>query len=159
MISIREVCPKMSDAIDAMIKGLREILGDNFKVDMESFGHANRGVCYGCAATCAIQQIAGKLFTPDDLEYAYMVAKKATALDMNKEEMLAFETAIDQFRMGNIWFLLKFYGIRAESSGINILLPNGSKVMMGSWYMNTRDYKAQLLFIEEWNNQLKQAGY
>ncbi len=50
-----------SNAVWAMVLGIDGALArDDFTIDMGTFGESYDGMCYGCAATCALQQITEK---------------------------------------------------------------------------------------------------
>lgn len=58
---------KMSDIIDVMVYGIEtQSRRDDFKVDMNTFGRVDEeqpGVCFGCAATCALSTLTAIPFT------------------------------------------------------------------------------------------------
>ena len=64
-MNIKEVT--MYEAIDAMLIGLETIPNGSFKIDMTTFGNIDNNVCYGCAATCALQQLYDVRFTSDNI--------------------------------------------------------------------------------------------
>jgi len=115
---VRELAPKMSDAISAMVIGLHiQNNRDTFTVDMETFGdtaEARSGmgeICFGCAATCAAQQLA-KINLDADIIVSITV--RAAALDIEANDLAEFELAIDSFRKGHILRLMDFYDYTVE---------------------------------------------
>lgn len=164
-VSFKDVVTKMkpSQIIMAMVKGLK---AEHVKVDMGTFGStSNEGkkeVCYGCAATNTICEIAGvkptarmMKFQPTfaqrrklgftDFDYPVglngsLAMKTANA----KEEMDfldRFEGAIDELREGRI----DRYNDFAVDNDMDIIVcPSEVKLPV----MNTYDYKAKLPFYE-----------
>ena len=70
MISIRErIAKKPSVALKAMCDGLeRQSKEPDFEIDMGTFFRRTQGVCVGCAATCAILELAYEPGTTRDKE-------------------------------------------------------------------------------------------
>ena len=85
------------ELIDAMIQGLKN---PSCQIDMRSFGHEIDGICFGCAATNAIQYLSGKKFTPDNIDGTY---NRAEYLKLDKGVLNSFEFAIDHLRCGSIY--------------------------------------------------------
>ena len=108
MKSIKEVLPKPSDAINAMIVGLMEIpkKNKNFKVDMGTFGTKDGNICYGCAATCTTFQALNKKITGDNIDGLFREESNQYPDDIGR-----FESVIDELRMGDLDFLFEFYGL------------------------------------------------
>jgi hypothetical protein len=87
----------MWKAVDAMIKGLyRQSKRSDFKIDMATFGFysGTRKKCFGCAATCTIQQIGNVNFKDDQIHEAFK------NLNVSNGDLQRFENAIDTFRTG-----------------------------------------------------------
>lgn len=81
--------PKPSDAVQAMVDGLRAVdERDDFKIKMYQFGHEEDGICFGCAAT----------------------ALCFTTFDMVRGPW-HLEMAIDAFRHGHHEELGNYYGV------------------------------------------------
>lgn len=108
--SIKELAPKPSDAIKAMLDGLRDLPSDKFRVDMGTFGSTlgNQSICYGCAATCAVYKLADKVPGMQDVVSR---AARSEHLRFSVQELDAFEGAINAFRMGFMGDLFRFYGV------------------------------------------------
>lgn len=103
MNTIKQYAPKVSDALRAMVAGLLEQdAREDFNIDMGSYGKFTplpkpyKGVCFGCAATCAIQKLVGKNFNSEYIRNNYT---RALFLDIDHEELWQFEMAINSFRL------------------------------------------------------------
>ena len=114
-ISIKEQVPTISAAIRLMVAGLREIPNEDFVVRMSTFGVAgtregsDKRICYGCAATCALQKLAGKRLDPDTVGVNYA---RSMILGFNNLEMIEFENVIDELRQGLISHRVQsFFGL------------------------------------------------
>jgi hypothetical protein len=89
---------KPSLAVKAMIEGLRKAKNrSDFKIDMSTFGASEDGICFGCAATCAVAQLTGKNLPPKIIDETLDAAKW---LGVELEDMESFEAAIDGLRRG-----------------------------------------------------------
>ena len=86
-----------NEVLDAMIQGLKN---PSCQVNMLTFGKQRDGICFGCAATNAIQYLSGKKFTPDNIRGTH---NRAEYLKINPKILSSFEIAIDQLRCGNIY--------------------------------------------------------
>lgn len=88
------------EIILAMVEGLRHRW---VKLHMNTFGQADRDyetgewVCYGCAATNAVCEIAGIVFTPNNI---IGINGRAGALKCDPSFLDTFEEAIDGLRSG-----------------------------------------------------------
>ena len=144
---------KPSVAIWAMINGIwKSDARDDFKINMSTFGDIADEVCYGCAATCAIQEITGIEFKSSDI--LYTIDNRAEILfgrnyvdylpDLNK-----FEDAIDEFRNGDPVDLLDLYGI--EDEDISYISSN--------WKLRNNNWRKELIKIEIYVKQLEDRGY
>jgi hypothetical protein len=144
--SIKELAPKPSDAIKAMLEGLRELPGDEFEVDMGSFGRTSGDVCYGCAATCAVFRLGGKV---PRSEVMLGFTAQADYLQLNVHELRKFEIAIDHFRMGFPWQLFAFYRVPF----------NTTFAQRQPWCLQQHNFEEQLSQIEEYIRKLEAAGF
>jgi len=98
MRSIKELAPKPSDAITAMIEGLKEqSQRKDFEVDMLSFGRyfVMTDKCFGCAATCTLQKLYNKNFSKDEIFTPTYGIEGVTQIEVQE-----FELMIDDFRKG-----------------------------------------------------------
>ena len=111
MKTMKDYLPKAWMAVKAMTDGLNNIPNDNFKLEMISFGHyesnkLGKPICYGCAATCAIQQAVGKRFAPGNIS---SLKARSEALKIDHIDMDVFEQMIDSLRFGVISSLEDYY--------------------------------------------------
>ena len=158
MKSMKDFCPKASDAIQAMLDGLQELPSPKFEVAMFTFGDAYYNgssgcVCYGCAATCAVQKATDTLFDYDSI---HKRTARAKAVEVDEADLRRFETAIDKFRCGVADSLLAYYGHNpanfAEASDIA-----GRKV---AWYLTDSNYNEpnELVYIHKYRDYLISLG-
>ena len=112
-----EKAPKPSDAIFAMIRGIKaQLKSDNFFINMLTFGsYDEKGkMCYGCAATCAIIDLTG--YEPEQVVFRnsgdYFDPQKVgrKVYERNLTTLHQFEEAINGIRQGKLDHLLYFYG-------------------------------------------------
>ena len=107
--------PGFCTAVLVMIEGLkRQDKRQGFEVDMRSFGgitdpkhKANSGtvLCFGCAATCAIQEYFGVDF---DAYNILSVRARAGAVNTNEGVVCEFEDAIENLRADDAYCLSVF---------------------------------------------------
>lgn len=100
-----ELCDgKVWRAVEAMIDGIQaQDQRSDFKIDMHTFGDVKSGICFGCAATCAVQQLAGVNLTATNIHDRH----ETLNIDMN--DMLAFEHAINVLRLGALGILFGYF--------------------------------------------------
>jgi hypothetical protein len=105
--TIRELLDgKIHKAIEAMVNGIKnQMEREDFKFYFTSFGAAHNGICYGCAATCTIQEIAGKNLDKNNIDD---VVFRAKALNFESHDLVKFEGAIDSMRQSNLYPILKY---------------------------------------------------
>lgn len=114
MINIRETLKVPSAAIQSVIDGLEhQSKRDDFKINMRTFGEVDGNICFGCMATCSIQEVAKRNLSLDNIHHSL---KRANALDMDQFEIIYFENAIDSLRCGRIGALMAFFGHKYEDS-------------------------------------------
>ena len=99
-------------AVTAMIAGLNvQDERENFTINMEDYGDSHYDddmgevMCFGCAATCAIQQYFGVDFDEDDI---FQDTKRAAAVNLNIKTYNWFEGAIDSLRRADTYHLADF---------------------------------------------------
>lgn len=101
---IKDIVTTPSAALQAMIDGLAEqSKRPDFEIDMRSFGRSWGGICFGCAATCAIQKIGGKNLTEK------YIRDRAEFFGFGYGDMEFFEAAIDNSRAFNFTHLFIYY--------------------------------------------------
>lgn len=166
---ITDRCPTPYDAMRAMVEGLRTIPDEKtFFVNMGTFGDVgshphfakydpetqqyNYKVCFGCAATCTLQQLFNIRFEPtDNLEYTDPRVKAITTKihldvtvgDDDYDEIYnainEFESAMDLCRLVSFERLFNFYEV-----DIPEFLHNIRRFSEDSLELETSDYKAKL---------------
>jgi hypothetical protein len=136
---VKDAGGKASDVVAAMIGGLKNP-PPKFKIHMEFFGRTNGTVCYGCAATCAVMQISGKVFTPEN----FYIRAKTTGYSF--DDYLDFEIAVDSFRRGELSGLENLIGTALPEP--KIFLPE----------LQTATWKSELWAYEAYRDQLREAN-
>lgn len=120
MKTFKELCDgKVWRAIEAMLIGLEtQDKRNDFRIDMESFlgvcenFHAP-AVCFGCAATCAVQQLSGFSFNVDNFDSVcdYSSFRKRTKLlNADTDDLRRFEIAMNELRLGYPEHLFRYIG-------------------------------------------------
>jgi hypothetical protein len=140
-----DLAPKPSDALKAMLRGLEKMDSrSDFKIDMDTFGLVIKTshivACFGCAASCTVLE----LLEVKDINYALFprVLGRAEWLDINEQELVKFELAIDAFRTGYPCPLLDFYNVKPSLiKKIALLMP-----FVG---LTTFDWKKQIPVVEQ----------
>lgn len=147
MKSIKELAPKPSDALQAMVDGLlNQSKRTTFEIDMNGYGGADK-ICYGCAATCTIQQLAGKNLIPRDI---LDCTSRAESLGFDPRELGDFEIAINEARMGQLLHLFIFYNLHYKSK---------EKYKYDShFYLEDNDWREQLPQVITLIELLKSKG-
>ena len=126
--NMSDVCPNPSDAVRAMVKGLRTARdAKDFRIDMDGFAAVKGAVkgpttCVGCAGTCAILESLG--LWPWMMEYAASRGRGNEAAVENLTgvawtDLEQWESVIDGLRLGDPRRLCKYYGV-AISQYVNI---------------------------------------
>ena len=116
---MRDFCPAPSDAVRAMVMGLRTAGGTkNFFLDMGSYGHVERlgeeKICFGCAATCAILEsldLWARKFEYGDYQVRGENAAVENLTGVAWTDLDRWESAIDALRLGDPGWLYKYYGV------------------------------------------------
>lgn len=152
--TMRELCNgKMWVAVEAMITGLQTIPGEKFYVNMNTYGEPsirNPGVCFGCAATCAVQKLTGVMFEPDTISPSPI--RLAT---IGAKDLLEFEATIDALRSGHVDLLVMFFdawdnitdkGVGAQLGELESPLP---PLENSNWRERLDDYKPLLDFLKK----------
>jgi hypothetical protein len=100
---------KPSKAINFMVNGLeRQSKRKEFQIDMDTFGYRDSvGICYGCAVSCALQELFQKDYTQNtDIKELANRCNFFNCDDYN--ELHYFEVAIDSVRLGSLHSLFTF---------------------------------------------------
>lgn len=112
-ITFRELCQgKPSIALKAMVAGLLKMSQRaDCRIEMGTFGDFENGICYGCAATAAIQELCQIEFTP----HQFMRERdRVEALGVETSDLRAFEYAIDSARKGELMELFLYMGLQSK---------------------------------------------
>ena len=174
LINIHETVKLPSTALQYMVDGLlRQSKRDDFIIDMATFGkidtllfnevaedkafYVGKKYCFGCAATCTLQEIANKNIIPNDIAIARNF-NRSKYLGFNVEEMLTFESAIDEFRIdGSLEGLFGFFYTGPEGSFQLVSLDWLEEIPQVSLTDNT--WEAQLLEVYKIIDILKSKGF
>lgn len=153
--TIKSLAPKPSDAIKAMLDGLREIPSAEFSVDMGTYGgHEHDSgpnvICCGCAATCAVHKLAGKAPHLDYIDQEM----QPEYLGFWEVDLYRFESAIDSFRVGYPGSLFAYYGLYGSDSEVLASLASDKP-----WRLLTENWEPQLSKIEEYLERVVAAGF
>lgn len=151
MINIKETLKKPSVALQMMMDGLIEqSKREDFEIDMHDFGRSDgTKMCYGCAATCAIQKIAGKNLTVGNIAYS---TDRAKYLGFRHNELRIFEDAIDQARKGDLYTLFEFFYSSDYLDDINIYQDR-------IYLRNAEDWEDKIPEIKRLIADLQKSGY
>lgn len=145
MRKITDVISKPSEALRAMVDGLIEqSKRKDFVIDMINWGSKVNGVCYGCAATCTIQKLAGVNFDSDEIGDT---ETRAVVLGFDRDELNNFENSIEDVRSGLVLSLFIFFDMPPKNEYDN------------RWYMHDDDWLSQIPVIEATIKEMQEAGY
>lgn len=146
MTSIKEILKVPSAALQAMVDGLRkQSQRQDFKVDMSTFGYYDfeTETCFGCAATCAVQEAFGVTFDKESIDF---LVYRAEAVKCDARDLDKFESAIDCARQGDLRYLFRFFGAEYSAE-----FDHRFELYSDNW-------KEQLPFVDELIVELKQKG-
>lgn len=177
-----------SDYLEAMIIGLRKLSDHpDFAFRMTTFGEVEvvdgRRVCFGCAATAAIGEIAGKLYPdviasiePDDLEYfrlgedngwAELAALGGTktgldGVDWGQSKIHwvvgRLEVAFDDARQGSLGGLFNFCQECYPEGTIRKMSFNDRVRWNGRWHLSSMDWADEIHLIESTIVEMRAVG-
>lgn len=138
MRTFKELCSgKPSKALRAMVDGLLDAeKREDFKVNFGTFGALENGVCFGCAATCAVQMLSGVSL---DGSVIFERSIRAKALDVVYDDLICFEHAIDRAREGYLYQLFDYMGVDDE----------WMDEYNDRFYLYTNDWKGQIPEVEK----------
>jgi len=151
--TFRELCKgKVSTALQAMIDGLKfQSQRKDFRVDMSTFGaftdFGNKGnpVCFGCAATCTVQQLSKVNFTDSQIN---SLEERSRQTICNSNDLDRFEDAIDNARMGDLIPIFDYMGDR----------DSHELIADSQWLLCTDDWQEQLPLVQDFVDMLKSEG-
>ena len=151
--TFRELCKnKVSTALQAMIDGLKlQSQRKDFRVDMSTFGsyHESRNkenpVCFGCAATCTVQQLCKVNFTDSQID---SLKERSFLTIGNSNDLDRFEDAIDSARLGNLLPIFSYMG-NLESHELSD---------DNQWLLTTDRWQGQMTLVQDFVDMLKSKG-
>ena len=135
------------EIIDAMITGLKKhSKRKDFEINMNTFGTIGEEVCFGCAATCALQEITGKTITiksvDDYLNYDDIETCQFFSNGITDGEIDRLENQIDSFRSGNPLGLMKICHVPVK------YWEPISEVGTNAWELENHNWKTELHKVE-----------
>jgi len=151
--TFRELCNgKVSAALQAMIDGLKlQSQRKDFRVDMSTFGtfydpeNKEIPVCFGCAATCTVQQLSKVNFTDSQID---SLEERSFLTIQNSNDLDRFEDAIDCARMGN---LISIFNYMDNLKSYELSDSN-------RWLLCTDNWQEQLPLVQDFVEMLKLKG-
>lgn len=146
MKTIKETLKVPSAALQAMVDGLRkQSQRDDFEIDMSSFGHAKGNICFGCAATCTLQEVSGIDLTPDAVHF---YGDRADKIGFDRLEVAQFEDVMDSARQGALQRLFDFFS-RSQEHDV---------IYNYRFWLTTPNWRAELSKVEALIAELKSKG-
>lgn len=150
---IKNIIHKPSEALQAMVDGLlKQSQRPDFRIDMSTWGrksgrkYKGQYICYGCAATCAVQEIADKDLS---CEVVTALQLRAEALGFNGDDETNFEVAINSARIGDTNPLFGYFGIYNQPHKFN----------RTGIFLGTTTWRREIPNILAYIETLKAAGY
>ena len=138
---------KPSTALQHMVNGLlKQSQRKKFEVSMGTYGMARKGICYGCAATCTIQNIANKNLS---VEFIKDHKKRAKELKIEEHEILRFEYVMNRARLGELFPLFTFCNMR----------ENHHRDFDYRFSLRDYNWEDELPKVRKTISQLRKAGY
>lgn len=141
MKQIRDLIKLPSQALDIMCDGLEaQSKREGFKVNMDYFYKHEAQTCFGCAATCFLQQVTNTDL-PTNMGFSDS-ADRGVWLDLERMDMLTFEDIMDDVRCWEFWWLFGYFGFDFEPffKLVNTL-PEWSD---NEFFLRTTDWEEQL---------------
>jgi hypothetical protein len=142
---------KASKVVRAICDGLLEAdQRDDFVVDMDTFGEGDYGMCFGCAATCALMKLSQAQFTPKTVD---SLRTRASVIGVSPPALSNFEHAVDVFRYGS-----------DEAETLLALCNVPFEVVAEycethSWYLGNKNWREQLPALRQFADFLEANGY
>lgn len=160
---IRDIIKKPSQAIRAMIRGLqRQGRRKQFRIKMSSWGHTEKEMCYGCAATCTVQEIAHRNLVPGK-ELINDTYDRARFFGFDRDDLDNFEQAMNQVRLGSFISLYWFLGIQCRSYPVEVVVDKWHEwcADRGSYDVKLTDntWHKRLPLYTKLAQMLEKAGY
>lgn len=123
-----------------------------FSIDMDTYGYydAIKDICYGCAATCTLQQLSRHEFQPHELDF---VSERARGIGLSygqgAELFRDFEITLDLARRGKIEELFLFFHLPVTAA----------KPYMDLWHLTTDNWRKEIKKVEQTAKQMKKDGF
>lgn len=127
MRKIFSLAPKPSDAVYAMVAGLKKARTQqyvDFRIDMSTFGKLDYSkavdgvICMGCAATCTLFELNKAQLLPGEIETS---TRRSEAMRVESDELRVFENMIDHLRQARVSDMVYTYKYRNLISFTDIL--------------------------------------
>lgn len=112
--TIKDILPKVSDVIQAVIDGIKNKVKDKqFVFDMSNYGYISREkqICVGCLATATICNIYDIKFEDANIRGFTNIngCHVADIASVDYNSLSIFESAINQIRYGSLLKLFHYY--------------------------------------------------
>jgi hypothetical protein len=168
--SIKEIVKTPSQAIQFMIDGLlKQSKRRDFVIDMGDYGSVeyrttksgkDKKVCVGCAATCAIQEVAGKNLSPSKwLTFHGTDYEQGRQLGFSEYEVSSFENAIDKVRKMQLAGIFRFFNYERIPHAAQKVIFELAENSGTFFVLGTSNWKHQLPKVQILCNKLKELGY
>lgn len=151
---------KPSQALEAMVDGLLASKDNpNFRAEMDTYGdayeQADGPLCFGCAATCTLQQLAGARFTPDSIR---RTQSRAEVVGVPAFRLGSFEHVMNSARRGKMHALLRFFDYYDPRVAPSDYYDPSVTPSDGKFCLKTDDWEAQLPAVRAVIKEMKEAG-
>jgi hypothetical protein len=148
----------VSDIIFSMIKGLKK---EWVEVDMNTYGGVTTDkICFGCAATNTLCQLMDKPFNASNIINLDRRAEQVN-FGISSGNLRMFEECIDSLRKGCIITFLEALSEIEEEIGFVVELKKIKSIYIDFNLprLENSNYKTDLIYYEQFANELKQNGY
>lgn len=145
MRTMYELCDgKVWRAVDAMITGLRTHSGrEDFKINMMWWASTDGVLCFGCAATCAVQQLTGINVTKDNVFTVYNHAEWGD----DSRDWRKFASAINCLRQGMLGVIFDYFKKDRRLIGFR----NLPVLHTHNWQTELKHYTTLLIALKEFD--------
>lgn len=127
---------KVHEIVQAMIDGLNNKW---VHIDMTTYGDVVDDICYGCAATSAVCQIANIKFQPKDIDD---IIARSEFLNSSYEFLEEFESAINSLRRGYVeWFAISLMSMNLINNDERKIIHNCELPLP---YLNNENWENKL---------------
>lgn len=147
---IRNYVQKPSQLLQLMVDGLnKQSARPDFAIQMDTFGTSRGSMCYGCAATCALQELAKVSFTTDDIN---STEERAEATGFTWFEVDKFELAVEMARVGRLDKMCENAALIIEGFPAHLPFPEKG------WWLRNYNWREELPKVESYIELLKSQG-